>query len=54
MIFLACIGTNSYEIFETMAFANNNEKEKISKVIEAFENTIFGEVNVTYEQYIFD
>ena len=53
-VFLACIGTEAYEIFQTMDFESEDDRTNIDKVIEAFERHCIGEVNVTYERYMFN
>src|ERR1043165_4868835 len=53
-VFLACIGTEAYEAFQTMDFATEKDRSDIEKVIEAFERHCVGEVNVTYERYVFN
>ena len=53
-IFLACIGTDVYELFQTLQFAADDDRKKIDKVVEAFERHCIGEINVTYERYMFN
>ena len=53
-IFLACIGTDAYNIFTTMEFAEEGEKADPEKLIEAFEKHCIGEVNEVYERYVFN
>ena len=53
-IFLACIGTEAYELFQSMEFAAAADREDLDKVVEAFQRHCIGEVNVTYERYIFN
>ena len=52
-IFLACVGTEAYELFQTFQLSVADAK-KINKVLEAFERYCIGETNVTYERYIFN
>ena len=52
-IFLACVGTEAYELFQTMQLSEA-DAQKIEKVIDAFERHFVGETNVTYERYIFN
>jgi len=53
-VFLACIGTQAYEVFQSMDFATEGDRADIEKVIEAFERHCVGEVNITYERYVFN
>jgi hypothetical protein len=53
-IFLACIGTEAYELFQAMHFAAAADREDLDKVVEAFQRHCIGEVNVTYERYTFN
>src|ERR1043165_4376079 len=53
-IFLACIGTEAYETFQTMDFESEGDRSDIEKVIEAFERHCVGEVNITFERYVFN
>jgi len=50
-VFLACEGTEGYEIFQTFDFEEDNRQTDIDKVIEAFQRHCIGEINVTYERY---
>ena len=52
-IFLSCLGTEAYERFMTFDLTPENAKN-ISKIIESFDRYCIGEVNVTYERYIFN
>ena len=53
-IFLACVGTEAYEIFQTFQFDDEAHRQDIRKVIDAFDNYCIGEINITYERYIFN
>jgi Fe-S-cluster containining protein len=52
-IFLACIGTGAYAVFRTFKFENETDKSKVEMIMEAFKKHCVGEVNVTYERYLF-
>lgn len=52
-IFLACIGTDAYDIYTTMEFADEGDRADPDKLIEAFERHCIGEINEVYERYIF-
>ena len=49
--FLACVGSEGYELFQSMEFTEG-VRENIDKVIEAFQHHCVGEVNITYERYV--
>lgn len=53
-VFLACIGTEAYETFQVLDFEDESHREDIDKVITAFQKHFVGEVNVTYERYVFN
>ena len=52
-IFLACIGADAYEIYSTMTFEAETDRDKPTKLIEAFKKHCIGETNEVYERYIF-
>lgn len=52
-IFLACIGTDAYDIYSTMEFAQEEDRDDPEKLIEAFERHCVGEINEVYERYMF-
>ena len=52
-IFCACIGADAYNIYATMEFDNEEDKNAPDKLIEAFENYCVGEINEVYERYMF-
>ena len=47
--FLACVGSGAYELFKSMEFAEEGDRE-IDKVIMGFHWRCIGEVNITYER----
>jgi hypothetical protein len=53
-VFLACVGTEAYEIYQTFEFDDDENRSDIDKVIEAFQRYCIGEINVTYERYVFN
>lgn len=53
-VFLACVGTEAYEIYQTFEFDEDENRSDIDKVIEAFQRHCVGEINVTYERYVFN
>ena len=52
-IFLACIGADAYELFETFEFGEVEHRSDLTRIMEAFEAHCIGEVNVVYERYVF-
>ena len=53
-MFLVRVDTETYETFQTIEFENEYHKEDIDKVISALQKHCMGEVNVTYERYLFN
>ena len=53
-IFLACIGTDAYDVYANMEFAEEDDKADPEKLIEAFERHCIGEINEVYERYVFN
>ena len=53
-IFLACIGSEAYELYQTVEFADDKHRRNVDKVVEAFDHRCIGEINVTYERYVFN
>jgi hypothetical protein len=52
-VFLACIGTEAYELYQTMEFDDDDELD-LKKIMDAFEKHYIGDVNITYERYNFN
>ena len=53
-LFLHCIGSDALRIYNGFDFANEGDKKSISKTFELFDNYAMGEVNETYERYVFN
>ena len=53
-VFLACVSTEAYELFETFKFNDECDQKKIDGVMKAFEDHFIGETNVRYERYTFN
>ena len=53
-IFLACIGSQAYELFQMLEFADEENRKDIYSIVEAFERHCVGEINVTHERYVFN
>jgi len=52
-ILLACIGSDAYEIFTTLEFSEESDKQDPTKLLEAFDKYCIGEINEVYERYVF-
>ena len=48
-VFLACVGTAAYGVFRTFQFVDEDDKQYVDKIVEAFERHCVGEANITYE-----
>jgi hypothetical protein len=53
-IFLTCIGTDAYDVYRSMEFETGVDKKKIDVITTAFKAFCVGNVNVTYERYVFN
>ena len=53
-LFLHCIGPEALKIYNGMQFANDEEQESLATILEKFDEFTIGEVNETYERYIFN
>ena len=53
-LFLHCLGPDAMKIYNGMQFANETDRRNLSKIIEKFDEFTIGEVNETYERYIFN
>jgi len=51
-IFLACIGSDAYDIYTTMEL-DDDDRNDPDKLIDAFERHCIGEINEVYERYVF-
>jgi hypothetical protein len=52
-IFLACIGSEAYDIYANMEFETDDDRAKPDTLIEAFARHCVGEINEIYERYVF-
>ena len=43
-VFLACVGNDAYQLFQTLDFETDEDRLNIDKVIDAFERYCIGEV----------
>jgi len=53
-IFLACIGTEAYDVYTTLEFDAADDRRDPDKLIEVFDRHFIGELNEVYERYIFN
>jgi len=53
-VFLTCIGNDAYDIYRTMEFESTDDRKRLDPVIAAFEKFCVGDVNVTYERYVYN
>ncbi|XP_044176794.1 uncharacterized protein LOC122959528 [Acropora millepora] len=53
-LFLHCIGPEALKIYNGMQFANDEERGSLAAMLEKFDEFTIGEVNKTYERYIFN
>ena len=51
-VFLACLGTEAFEVCQAMPFDTEADRQDIDKLIEAFERHCVGEINISYERYV--
>ena len=52
--FLNCVGPVGLRIYNTLPFLAAENKEDVETVMKKFDGYIIGEVNVTYERYVFN
>ena len=52
-ILLSCIGAEAYDVFQSMPM-DEEARSDIDEVIQAFDTYCIGEVNITYERYMFN
>src|SRR2546425_9331040 len=51
-VLLSCIGSEVYDVFQSMVFTQEDYRQDIDHVIKAFDDYCIGETNVTYERYL--
>ena len=54
MLFLHCLGTDALRVYNGLSFATEEDKKKLSKIMEKLDEFAIGEVNETYERYVFN
>ena len=50
-ILLSCIGSEAYDVFQSMVFHDEADRSNIEAVIKAFDEFCIGETNITFERY---
>ena len=50
---LTCIGSEALDVYEGLPFADDNERQNVTTVLKKFEEFCLGEMNETYESYLF-
>ena len=53
-LFLHCLGPDAMKKYNGMQFAGETDRRTLSKIIEKFDEFTIGEVNETYQRYIFN
>ena len=53
-VFLTCIGNDAYDVYRAMEFASADDRRKLDHIVAAFDQFCIGNVNVTYERYVFN
>ena len=53
-LFLHCIGPEALKVYNGMSFENAEDRQKLDCIIQTFEEFTIGEVNETYERYVFN
>ena len=53
-LFLHCVGPEALKIFNGMSFSKSSDREKVECIIAKFDEFTIGEVNETYERYVFN
>ena len=51
-IFLSCVGSDAFGVFEQFQFEDEAYRQDIDRVISAFDQYCIGETNITYERYL--
>ena len=53
-LFLHCLGADALRVYNGLPFATEEDKTNLSKIMEKLDEFAIGEVNETYERYIFN
>lgn len=53
-LFLHCIGPEALKIYNGFSFEEEGDRQKLEKIMEKFEKYSVGEINETYERYVFN
>ena len=52
-LFLHCMGAEALPVYNGLSFKSEEDKKKLSKIMEKLDEFAIGEVNETYERYLF-
>ena len=53
-LFLHCIGQDALRIYNGLPFADETERQSMESIFQKFDHFTLGEVNETYERYVFN
>ena len=53
-LFLHCMGAEALRVYNGLSFESEEDKKKLSKIMEKLDEFAIGEVNETYERYLFN
>lgn len=53
-LFLHCLGADALRVYNGLSFESEEDKTKLSKIMEKLDEFAIGEVNETYERYVFN
>jgi len=53
-VFLACIRSAAHTVFRSFKFDEADDRNDVTKIIEAFDCYCIGETNITYKRYLFN
>ena len=53
-LFLNCLGTDALHVYNGLSFTTEEDKKKLSKIMEKLDKFVIGQVNQTYERYVFN
>ena len=54
VLFLHCLGTDVLRVYNGLSFATEEDKKKLSKIMEKLDEYAIGEVNESYKRYVFN
>ena len=53
-LFLHCLGAKALKVYNGLSFDSEDDRQNLSKILEKFDECAIGEVNETYERYVFN